>query len=237
MAKKRRRKKSKFRKFVSRHKISIAVFIIFFAIMFFLFGAKIALYVNFMLGNDVILSLDVDKEVLFLEKGQEETIAFESRVTTNPFCRATCNYKFEDLSRGILADEDSFTLRSGIGIENEYTITEQNIGSGIELYRFHIECKGIESVLGHTGEDLVTRSKLVTVKYDLTAEEKELRAELKQELNSAVNKIAELKSKQAVFDTVVSDFEKNKLTPELKPANQRLKDEIERSFLSLKGLQ
>jgi len=234
---KKKEKKSRVKGFISKHKVAIVISIIVVSLLLFLFGAKMILYVNFLLGNDVILGLDVDKEVLFLEKGQQEEVAFETKVTTNPFCKAICEYEFEDISKGVVLEEDNFSLIPEIPLEKEYIISEQNKGSGIELYRFYVECHSVKTFFCHTGEEVVTRSQLLTVKYDLSAENKKLKQKLKEDLNLAAESLSELKGKQGLFDSILAELKTKKVVPEFSAANNRLRSEVESNVMQLESLK
>src|SRR3989338_2934790 len=72
--------------------------VIFLGSLLFIFGTKSYLYFNFLIGNDIIIKLDVSQENFNLQHGQEGILNFKSSATTNPFCTASCTAKFEDLS-------------------------------------------------------------------------------------------------------------------------------------------
>jgi len=145
-------------------------------------GTKAFLYLNFILGNDVIIHLDADKEDLNLIREGEESVNFKASVITNPFCTAECESSFEDISNNKTIDYDKFKLTPGIPITKEYKIRVDNFGEGQKLYRFGLECIGSASFLCHTKGESTSRNILVTVEYNLTEDEKILKDDLKNKL-------------------------------------------------------
>ncbi len=186
-----------------RKKIIVVIALITIFILI-IFGAKILLYVNFILGNDVIIQLDSSKTNLNLLHNQKENITFEAKVTTNPFCKAYCYSEFKDISQNVMIEKDEFSLRPGIPVKKEYSIEAKKIGSGQELYRFSIGCYGVSTFLCHTSEETTTRSVLVTMNYDLNNEEMTLKEELMNNLKDSVSKTNEIYSLYLSYSKVLN---------------------------------
>ena len=102
-------------------------------ILLIIFGAKILLFINFLVGNDIVIKLEADKEILSLKHNEKENIKFKAAVTTNPFCHAICNSNFEDISNNKTIEEDTFRLNTGSPIEKEFTLEAKEKGAGKEL--------------------------------------------------------------------------------------------------------
>lgn len=152
------------------------------AVLFLLFGTKLFLYVNFLMGNDVIIKLSADKEHISIVHGEEQNVTFSASVTTNPFCRAVCASRFDDLSSGTAVDIDAFTLKPTQPVAHTYTINASRPGEGQDLYRFTMQCQSVRTAFCNTAESPTKRSVLVTVAYGLNEEEKQLKELLGQEL-------------------------------------------------------
>ncbi|MBW2995872.1 hypothetical protein KY332_01090, partial [Candidatus Woesearchaeota archaeon] len=105
---------AKKKKGLKQHKLLITILAIIIVIFLITSGAKIWLYINFILGNDIIVKLDVDKETIYIPHDQEQEITFTSSVTTNPFCKAMCSYKFKDISNNFVIEKDEFTVRPAV---------------------------------------------------------------------------------------------------------------------------
>lgn len=197
-----------------------------FIIILLAFGAKILLYINFILGNDIIVQLDSSKTNLNLLHNQKENITFEAKVTTNPFCKAYCYSEFKDISQNIIIEKDEFNLRPGIPVKKEYSIEAKKLGSGQELYRFNIGCQGVSTFLCHTSEETTTRSVLVTMNYDLDNEEMSLKEELKNNLKNSISKTNEIYSLYLSYSKVL-----NKLNSTIILDNEIKKSEsIDKNF-------
>lgn len=177
-------KKKKNRKWLF---ISIAIIVLLLA---FFFGAKIWLYFNFLLGNDVVVRLDAGKENLNLLHGQEENLTFKSSVIANPFCSVTCDSKFEDISANKTIEQSSFSLKTGFPIEKTFTIFSPGLGQGQKLYSYNIMCSTKKTLLCDTREEPTARTILVTVQYNLRQEEKSLKDTLKVELEGIKQRIS-----------------------------------------------
>ena len=146
--------------------------------MLFLFGAKIALFINFMLGNDIVVKLESDKAHIFVQRPSSEDVSFTASVTTNPFCSASCSYIFEDISRGSVIDSASFSLKPASPLERKYDVSAGDLGSGVSLYRFSLECHAKRTVLCNTDERPTRRAIVVPVQYSLNSDEDALKSPL-----------------------------------------------------------
>ncbi len=153
-------------------------------LLIFLLTTKAYLYTNFLLGNDIVVRLSADQENLFLANDETENITFTASTTTNPFCKATCNAHFEDLSEGNIIDEYTFEVRPGLPYQKTYSMSPQHLGEGQELYRFSMECSAVNTVLCHTADQPTKRSILVTLWHSLTPEEQALKNELQGTLEN-----------------------------------------------------
>ncbi|MDO8623535.1 MAG: alpha/beta fold hydrolase [archaeon] len=149
-----------------------------------IFGAKISLYFNYLLGNDTLLQLSSDKKELFFNHGEEEKITFKIAITANPFCSVYCNYRFENIGNNKIMDNNNFTVKTIAPFVKQYKIKEENMGNGQELYRFVIECSSKKSFLCQTKEDKTKRNILITVNYNLTEEDKKYVENLMNNLNN-----------------------------------------------------
>lgn len=209
MIKNKKRKKNKkkqyngFIDFIKQNKVLIIIIAILLLIILFSFGTKIFLLTNFLLGNDIIVKLNADKEFLFLERNQEETIVFEASVTTNPFCKAVCSSTFKDISKNTIIEQDKFTLKPSINLQKKYTLKATSLGYGIELYSFSMDCSSPRTFLCHTDEELTKRNILITVEYHLNYEDKQLKSELEPDLETLKTKLSELGGKKQLFENII----------------------------------
>lgn len=188
----KKKKDRGFLNFVKNNKALVVSVVVVLIVLFSVSGAKIFLLVNFLLGNDIVVKLNVDKEALSLMRGQEENVTFEASVTTNPFCSASCSSIFKDIGRGTIIEQDKFILKPTIKSFHEYTIKANRLGEGMELYRFTMECNSIKTFICQTDETVTTRNILVAVNHYLSYEDKALKADLKQKAELMVDQLSEV---------------------------------------------
>jgi len=171
-------------------KIFWTVLIIVIIIALVLILTKAYLVVYLMLGNDLIMGMNADKENLFLEHNQNESVTFSIFATTNPFCRIECTSEFVELSNGDVIENSSFTLSSAnLNTQSkQYQLTANRLGIGQELYRFDVGCKSIKTTLCHTTEEVKKRDILITLNYDLNSEEKQFKNDSKSKIQSILQK-------------------------------------------------
>ena len=194
-------------------KIIIIVTLIIIILSFIMFATKAWLYLNFILGNDIILRLSADKEDILLFRNQEQEVKFEAKITTNPFCTAQCESLFEDISNNKQIGQDNFTLRPGMPLTKAYRLKTEKFGEGMFLYRFNLQCQSKKTFFCNTKEESTSRNLLVTAEYRLTDDEKKIKEELKLKLDNLTQILAHLEEKiifaedsiNAIDDKVVMD--------------------------------
>ncbi|MEE9525914.1 MAG: alpha/beta hydrolase [Candidatus Woesearchaeota archaeon] len=209
------------------HKLLITIVIIVMLAILLAFGTKIALYINFIIGNDVIVKLDVDKENLILEHDQKEDIQFISSVTTNPFCKAVCNYEFIDISNNKVLEKDEFTIRPAVPFTKIYSIEAERIGQGLDLYRFDLSCESQKTTLCHTSEIPTSRSQLITVQYTPAEEETQEKQALINVIENKTDRLRFLKGKENQLNQLIQDLSLTYLEEDI--------TEIKISFLKSTG--
>ena len=181
--------RKKVKQFKEDYTKTFIVIIAILAILFLIFWVKIGLYVNFMLGNDVLIKLDVDNDRFFLTNGEQENIKLEASVKTNPFCKAYCTLQFKELATNKILDQQELTLTAGNSFTKEYTLTNNNDMQGQDVYSFRLECQGKESFLCHTNKASTRRDMIITVDHNLNELQEEIKADSKTILSSIGNSL------------------------------------------------
>ena len=77
--------------FVKKHQKKVLALLIILTLFLVFFSTQIALFFNFVVGNDIAIKLKVSPEYLQVVHGQKEPLTVEASVTTNPFCKAVCS--------------------------------------------------------------------------------------------------------------------------------------------------
>ncbi len=155
-------------------------------------GAKFYLLINFLSGNDTVIKVNTDKEYLFLEHGETGEVNLEAKVTTNPFCSASCSIKLLDLKDMSVIDSDYFSLKPGNPFKKSYRIFADKLGRVKEFYRFDVQCTSTGGFLCHSDRELTSRNLLITSEYDLNEAEKENRNEFEEKASSLAEDINEM---------------------------------------------
>ena len=229
-----KKKKNKgFLNFVKNNKALVVSVVVVLIVLFSVSGAKVFLLVNFLLGNDIVVKLNVDKEALSLTRGQAENVTFEASVTTNPFCSASCSSVFKDISRGTIIEQDKFILKPTIKSFHKYTIKANRLGEGMELYRFTMECHSIKTFICQTDEQATTRNILVAVNHYLSEEDKALKAELKQKAELMAGQLSEVHGRK---DTLLGAIHELNITVSLGDQLESINSLEEGITSNLKGI-
>ncbi|MBI2507494.1 hypothetical protein HYV89_00915 [Candidatus Woesearchaeota archaeon] len=167
-------------------------------------GAKFYLLINFLSGNDTVIKVSSDKEYLFLRHGQQGEISLEAKVTTNPFCSASCNVKLLDLEKMDLIDSDDFSLKPGNPFKKSYIILADKLGSGKKFYRFDVECTSAGGLLCHSDREPTIRNLLITSEYGLNEVEGENKKEFEEKARSLVKEINEIEHELSLLKDAVN---------------------------------
>ncbi|MFH0808133.1 MAG: alpha/beta fold hydrolase [archaeon] len=157
-----------------------------------LFGTKIFLILNLLIGNDSLVKLTASDQDLFLSNSESVDIVFDTYVSANPFCKSVCDYVFKDLSTGEVLDKDSFYTIISNPTSKEYTVYAPEKGAGQKLYRFSVSCLSNESYFCQTEGEAIKKSYLVSLNYDLSLEQSELREKAIKKLNDSIEEFFNL---------------------------------------------
>ncbi|MBD3354683.1 alpha/beta hydrolase [Candidatus Woesearchaeota archaeon] len=224
----KKKPKKRLKQIIKENKLLVSIISIALIAILAASGTKIFLYLNFLLGNDTVIKLEADKEVLLLEHNQEDTVKFHSSLTTNPFCKAVCAYEFIDISSNKTLDKDQFTIRPAVPFNKEYILKAERFGNGLELYRFDMRCSSRRTILCHTSEKPTTRSTLIGLRYNLTKGEKEKKEDIKQYIENRTAELSRLKRKQESYSSIISTEEVKTLLEEsidiLNSINKKYRD-------------
>lgn len=175
-----------------KHKIASILIIIAAIIIISIITVEVFLYIQFVIGHDIVVRLESDRIDIQLEKGQQETVTFRASSVANPFCRISCEYSFFDISKNSGVDSGYFITRSQIIREISYNISSGKLGTGQELYRFSIKCHNLKGFMCHTNEEETKRNALLSVEYGLNDQDKKLREELRESVEIHANTFREI---------------------------------------------
>lgn len=177
--------------------IGIGVFV--FLLIILIVATKFYLVLQLLLGNDLVVSVNSDREIIKVEHGQSDNVTFKYYILTNPFCDAHCNSTFTDLGDGKVIDYEEFKMRSVTPSSIQFDLRANNEGVGKEFYRFEVSCQSPRTLLCHTDGSVKSRNKLIVMEYNLTTEEikkinvqKNISNSLVSRLNNVKNNLIEI---------------------------------------------
>ncbi len=158
---------------IAKNKFLLVILILCFAGVIALISVQLYLYVNFILRNDILVRLSVDKSDIFFADNSNESVTVRISVTMNPFCSAECKYDFFDVSKGEEIDTGVFNLTSISSESKTYTLNNAKLVQGSQvLNQFKISCKSTKTLLCYTKGVESQRSVLITLNYNLSQEDK-----------------------------------------------------------------
>jgi hypothetical protein len=192
-------------KFLKNHRIFKIILILALLIGLGFLGFKLYLYVQFLIGNDLVIQLETDNKDLSLVYGQSGNIEFNIRKVTSPFCQTLCSYSFVDVSDKVSIDESSFELGQATQIISENVVQNKN-GGGQEIYRFSLVCKNLAGVLCHTSENAVSRDILVTVEYGPNEEQTNAQNTISQKIYQFFNETSLISSKISYLQSRINEL-------------------------------
>ena len=234
MVKKKEKKKEKLRtrmwNWIKEHKITSFATIIILLLVFSSAGFQGYLYLHYLLGNDVIVQLKGSNEDFHLVNGEKAEVDFTASVRTNPFCTANCNSEFRDVSSDKLLDKQEFILERGRPFETSHNVTGKETGTGQKLYSFIMKCNSKSTALCHTDEDPTQRNILLTVEYELSEEQRELKEESRKKILLLEGQINDISIYMKESDIIIEELERELL---LESERERF-EEVNNSLENLK---
>ena len=169
---------------ILKNKFLFVIIIFCFLIAFFLMAVQLYLYTNFVLRNDILVELSSDKEDIFFTDNPNEEVTFNIDLIMNPFCSASCEYEFSDISSGETIERGFFST-TVLSKRRSYVLENKNLVEGSqELKEFEISCKSKQTLFCYTRERESKRKVLVTVNYELTDDEKEFKNNSRKDIEN-----------------------------------------------------
>ncbi len=158
---------------IKKHKKKVLFGFILGVLFMFFFGAKTVLYVQFLLGNDIIIELTPVKQEVEIVNGEEQELEVKVMATANPFCDVSCWGKWIDLATGTVVKAEAIALYPGVSSTQQFTVQANGEDERYVLYRYEVACVGEESVLCHTQETPTSGEIIVKVHMVLNEEQLE----------------------------------------------------------------
>jgi len=160
----------------------LIVFILLLLIVVLLVSFQLYLYTNFILGSDVLVRVDADRENIFFSGNLTENVTFKISALMNPYCMSECEYKFSDISNNNIIDAGSFNLTSLFSKYKTYTLNREHTNQSQILNRFEVSCKSKRTLLCYTSGRESKRKILITVNYVAVEQDQAVKESVRNKL-------------------------------------------------------
>ncbi len=168
-----------------KNRFLLLIFIACLIVVLILVATQMYLYVNSTLSNDILTQLSSDKSNIYFTNNTQDNVSFITSATMNPFCSAQCQYDFFDISTGKEIGNGSFILTSILSKTETYTFYNNYLIQGSqEIMRFQVSCWSEKTFLCYTKGENSTRATIITVNYNLTAEDEQYKEDSKNQIIS-----------------------------------------------------
>jgi hypothetical protein len=165
------------------------------SIIVIILAFNFSLYIQALLGNDLFLSLELDKEIFSLKNGESFSVEVDSGIITNLFCSANCNITLSDLSSGKILSSEKTHIFVSTPFSLEYEIFVNESYSGQKLYRVDLECISEETLFCYTSTNYSKHaSRVISVEHSLNEEQNKSLEELKIKISSIIKEYNQLSS-------------------------------------------
>ncbi|MFT4343953.1 MAG: alpha/beta fold hydrolase [Candidatus Woesearchaeota archaeon] len=150
-------------KLLKKHKkIIIIISLIILLIMSIFFGLRFFLFLNYLVGNDVLIKLTPGEDSVRLAHGEMAELSMHASLTQNPFCSTSCTSRLVSLRDGSIVSERNATQRNFL---HTASIQSPDSGHGFAFYRFEVTCSSTPTTFCHTSQRSTTRNHMVIVPY------------------------------------------------------------------------
>jgi pimeloyl-ACP methyl ester carboxylesterase len=180
--------------FLIRNKWKVLVALLIIIILLTVFGARLWLYAKFLFGSDILIQVAPSDTYILIASGQQNA-TFKTSITANPFCEADCISVFEDISSNVTLYKNYFRLKGQGSLEEKYPVGVKRLGTGQDLYRFTVNCKGIRTALCDTSNGTKERSVLLAVEYRLNETTLELKRQCNEQFNEIRQELAQIEQR------------------------------------------
>lgn len=177
------------------YKLSIFTYLlgIILSIVVIILSFNSSLYLQALLGNDLFLSLTLDKENFILENGNNLFITADFAIAISPFCSASCSLSLKDLSSGKVLFFEEAPISVSTPVSKRYEIFVNESYSGQKLYRIDFECASEKKLFCYTATNKTKHtSKVLSVEHSFNEEQKQSLEDLKDKITSLNSNYSQL---------------------------------------------
>ncbi|MDA1196352.1 MAG: alpha/beta fold hydrolase [Nanoarchaeota archaeon] len=143
------------------------------------------LRIKFSLQDDVSINIHPAEKSFRVLNTQNQEVTFQTKVRSNRLCSVSCSYEFIDQSADSVLDTGNLTVPKEFTFNRTYLLPANQFGSGQKIYNFDVKCHNIQAILCSTENNTRTRTSFITLRYELSPTEEQLREELKEHVTKA----------------------------------------------------
>jgi hypothetical protein len=140
------------------------------------------LRLRFALHDALVIGLDASGNSFRIMNNEAQDVEFIIAMSNSMFCSANCSYSFYDRSVDKVLDSGKIKMNDGDLFVRNYVLEPYSKGEGQKVYNFEVQCVDINTFLCTTMGALRKKSSFVTLNYELSESEKEIKDKLKSQL-------------------------------------------------------
>jgi len=140
------------------------------------------LRLRFALHDELVIGLDASGNSFKILNNEAQDVEFMISMSNSMFCNSNCSYSFYDRSENKVLDSGKLQMNDGDVYVRNYVLEPYSKGEGQKIYNFEVQCVDINTFLCTTQGALRKKSSFVTLNYELSESEREIKDELKAKL-------------------------------------------------------
>ncbi len=169
--------------------------------------------------------------------GDEVNASFELVALPKTLCSAECSYRFVDTSEGRVLDNGTVLLKRGEAFPKNYSLSLSRRGEGQFVYNFEAACRNIGRFGCSSSYGPFVTSSFVTLNYDYTSEELELKGKLGQPLASYLGDVNRFYSGAQVAEARLAFAEETARIDSLAKGRSALNDNIQKLLIEAESFR
>lgn len=147
----------------------------------------ISMQLQFILEEEMYLDLVPLEKSITLSNDESVKVNFTLAVDNPSVCDFSCKHVFKDVSTGEIISSKTTSEQL---VSSDYVLSVESRGSGQKVYSYHVTCHNEKSNLCSTNEKNYFKTSLVTLNYELSQDQREVK-------NTVRPLLTTLRSKQA----------------------------------------
>lgn len=175
------------------------------ALVLFLFISLGVIKVNYLLGDDLIMSISPEQKQIDIIYDETANAEFVISTNNDVLCETYCKYNFYDLSTGSLIDTGNITLKPKENSTFNYDLNVKKSKEGQNLYSFKTECSNVNKGLCFSDQIIRQDSSFLILNYRLSDLELEVKPIIQSKLQEQLKFIQNVEIDLWNINQIVED--------------------------------